>query len=216
MQEYSNRPQAERKSLPGSTIARNVNSAASETLQSLLEGNQRFRTGGSLHYTYPVETIKRIGDGQSPIAAIVACSDGRVSPEIVFDQPLANLFVSRVPGNVASDSAKWMLEIAVTDLRVPLVMVMGHTECLAIRQVLYGEPGAGGILRSDVARAVLEAKFHAGNDVFQEAVERNALQTAQTLRRESLAVARAMSEGRLDVVAAVYDVHTGEVKLLDR
>lgn len=191
-----------------------MNPSAEDALTVLLEGNERFRSGQSFHHRYLPEDIARLAVGQAPRAAIVACSDGRVSPEIIFDQPLANLFVSRVPGNVASDSAKWMLEIAVTNMRVPLVIVMGHTECLAVRQVLEGEAGAGGTLRDDVARAVKEVRAQPGEDLFREAVKQNARQTTQALLRESSAVQEAVQASRLELVTALYDVHTGQVELV--
>lgn len=192
-----------------------MTSAAADVLETLMAGNARFRSGNSNHYRYPSPRISELAVGQAPVAAVVACSDGRVTPEIIFDQPLTGLFVSRVPGNVASDSAKWMLEIAVTNLRVPLVIVMGHTECLAIKQVIDGEAGAGGSLRMDVARAVHAAKLSGAEDVFRQAVCLNAVQTVQALKNESNAVRSALRSGEVDLVAAVYDVHTGSVQIID-
>lgn len=181
----------------------------------LMEGNERFRTGQSNHYRYPADFIRELAGGQEPQAAVIACVDGRVAPEILFDQPLGSLFVSRVPGNTASDSAKWMLELAVTNMRVPLVLVLGHTECLAIGQILRGQTGPGGVLRMDIARAVHTAKMSNPTDVFRQAVCENALQTAKELREDSLAVRQALEEGRIEIVSGIYDVHTGRVDLLD-
>jgi len=192
-----------------------VNDKAKEALDRLLEGNERFRTGRGSHYTYSPEIIERLATGQAPQAAVVACSDGRVTPEIVFDQPLTNLFVSRVPGNVASDSAKWMLEIAVTNLQVPLVVVMGHTRCLAIKQVIDGAEGAGGSLRDDVAKAVNEVRKREVEDLFLESVKRNAIQTVENLRNESSAVRQALQEGRISLAAGYYDVDTGQVHIVE-
>lgn len=188
---------------------------AAEILSELLEGNKRFASGQSTHYQYSPEEILRLGNGQKPKAAVVACIDGRVSPEIIFDQPLTNLFVSRVPGNVASDSAKWMLEIAVTDLHVPLVIVLGHTDCLAIKQVLHGIQGSGGVLRIQVERALSEARSQAPDDLFRECVCQNAKRTAQILKEESSAVRNAIAEGKTSLVCGLYDVHSGLVKMLD-
>jgi carbonic anhydrase len=181
----------------------------------LLEGNARFRSGRSNHYRYPGDLIAEIADGQAPQAAVIACTDGRVTPEIVFDQPLGTLFVSRVPGNVASDSAKWMLEIAVTDLQVPLVIVMGHTMCLAVGQIVQGKSGAGGSLRMTVAQSVQRAKLREPEDLWVESVRENARNTVAELTSESHAVRSAISAGRLDLVSAVYNVHTGLVEVLD-
>src|SRR4051812_21589419 len=131
-----------------------MNQRAREILDQLLEGNQRFRTGQSKHYRYPDDHRVQLATDQKPIAAVVACADSRVVPEIFFDQPLGTLFVSRVPANVASDSAKWMIDIAVGEFEVPLLLVLGHSGCLAVRQVLEGKSGSGGLLRTMVQTAV--------------------------------------------------------------
>lgn len=192
-----------------------VNREAEASLTLLLEGNDRYRSGTSNHYRYPQDLIRELADGQEPKAAVIACVDGRVAPEILFDQPMGALFVSRVPGNTAADSAKWMLELAVQNLRVPLVIVLGHTECLAVGQVLRGEFGPGGPLRNDIARAVHSAKLKRPENLFRQAVVENAVQTAEMLRNESWAVRDAVHCGRTDIVPAIYDVHSGQVEMLD-
>ncbi|MFI5384676.1 MAG: carbonic anhydrase [Fimbriimonadales bacterium] len=191
-----------------------MNREAETSLKMLIEGNERFRAGQSNHYRYPPDFIRELGEGQEPQAAIVACVDGRVAPEILFDQPMGSLFVSRVPGNTASDSAKWMLEIAVQDMKVPLVIVLGHTQCLAVGQVLRGQSGPGGSLRMDIARAVHTAKMKDPPDIYRQAVIENALQTVRELENESWAVRNALDAGRIDIAAAIYDVHTGRVEVL--
>lgn len=108
-----------------------------------------------------------------------------------------------------------MLEIAVNDLEVPLVIVMGHTECLAIKQVIDGRASAGGSLRHEVHRAVAEARQKGGDNLFERAVEENALQTARLLREESFAVRQAIADRRVKLVCSVYDVHSGEVRMLN-
>lgn len=184
-------------------------------LDQLLEGNLRFRTGESRHYDYQPETISHLADNQRPMAAIVACSDGRVGPDVIFNQPLGKLFVSRVPGNVASDSAKWMLEIAVADLHVPLVMVLGHTRCLAVGQVLDGQiSGPGGMLRYQIATAVTRARSKGEGDLYRACIGENAMHTAEVLRMESSTLRRALDSGQTSIVAGLYDVHTGAVEIL--
>src|SRR5579862_2108274 len=124
---------------------------AEAVLQQLLDGNERFRTGRPKQQLYTEERLRDIASHQKPIAGVIACSDSRITPEVVLDQPLGNLFASRVPGNVASDSAKWMLELAVGEFHVPLVVVMGHTHCLAVGSLLDGDKGgAGGLHRFSV------------------------------------------------------------------
>ncbi len=190
--------------------------AAERSLAILLEGNERFRTGRSQHQQYDPNVLTPLSETQKPIAAVIACSDSRVSPEIVFDQGLGSIFVSRVPGNVASDSARWMLEIAVTELKIPLVVVMGHTGCLAVGQLFQGQTsGPGGMLRLMVQHAVMDAKAIPAEDPFREAVCENARAAARTLRTESWDVRRAIQEGQTEVISALYDMPSGLVTLLE-
>jgi len=189
---------------------------ARQVLDDLLAGNQRFREGHPHSHQYGPAEILEISRNQAPIAAIVACADSRVSPDLVFDQALGSIFASRVPGNVASDSAKWMLDIAVTEFHVPLVMVMGHTGCLAIGQLLDGDKGGpGGMHRYSVLSAVYKAKAKNPENLYLEAVEQNVLQTIEQLARDSQALRSALLEGTTSIVGAVYQMETGLVYLLD-
>ncbi len=189
--------------------------AARSALDDLMAGNLRFRTGNPNHRTYALEHLEDLANGQKPIAAVVACMDSRVAPEIVFDQPLGSIFVARVPGNVASDSAKWMLELAVGEMHVPLVMVVGHTGCLAIGQLLDGDKGGpGGALRQEIQFAVFEAKSRNPADLYREAVIQNAKHTVEKLKRDSLAVYQAIENKQCEIVSALYEMKTGEVHLV--
>ncbi len=188
---------------------------AQMVLDELMEGNQRFRTGRGGH-VYTPSQIHEIGTVQHPIAAIVACSDSRVTPEIVFDQRLGSIFASRVPGNVASDSAKWMLELAVGEFEVPLVMIMGHSGCLAVGQLLDGDKGgAGGLHRFSVLSAVYRAKQKRGEDLYRDSIEENVLQTVEHLARDLFTLRRALIDQKTAVIGSVYDMATGEVRLLE-
>lgn len=189
--------------------------AAQSSLDLLLEGNARFRTGKPQLHAYTGKQLATIATDQKPHSAIIACADSRVAPDTIFNQPLGAIFASRVPGNVASDSAKWMLEIAVQDFKVPLVLVVGHTGCLAVGQLLGGDHGGpGGALRREVAKAVYEARARKPENLFLEAVIQNAHQTVHRLKTESYAVRRAIDEDRLEIVPALYIMETGEVKVL--
>lgn len=181
-----------------------------------MEGNERFRTGQSTHYAYSQPDLEVIARSQAPIAAVVTCADSRLTPEVIFDQPLGSLFVSRVPGNVASDSAKWMIDIAVMEFKVPLLVVLGHTGCLAVGQVAAGQvEGTGGALRHMVARAVQEARRNPVPDLETASVQENARQTVRDLADQSAALRTALFERRILCVSAVYHMATGEVRLLE-
>jgi len=188
---------------------------ADDALQLLIEGNRRFMSGQSIAYQYTQESIADLAVNQKPIAAIVACSDGRVGPDVIFNRPLGSLFVSRVPGNVSSDSTNWMLEIAISNLNVPLIVVLGHTECLAVRQIIEGtNSNQGGVLRFQVAAAVDRAKAKEPANLFECAVRENALHTCERLMEDNWALRSAVKSNAAKLVPAVYDVHTGRVELI--
>src|SRR5205807_821284 len=84
--------------------------------------------------------LRSMSQGQSPKAAVITCSDSRVAPDVLFDTALGTLLVARVPGNVASESTRWLVDMAISELDVPLVLVMGHTCCRAVQQILEGKP----------------------------------------------------------------------------
>jgi len=191
-----------------------MNERAEQALRELHEGNARFRAAQNGHHRYQDHHRVALAESQSPIAAVVACVDSRVVPEVIFDQPLGRLFVSRVPANVASDSAKWMIDIATGDFDVPLIVVMGHTGCLALKQVMDGKSGPGGLLRFKVQSAVTRAQLLRPDDLYSEAIKQNALQTIENLQEESWAFRDALRSGRTHAVAGVYDMQTGAVEIL--
>ncbi|MFQ5443456.1 MAG: carbonic anhydrase, partial [Nitrospinales bacterium] len=145
-----------------------------ESLKQLIEGNRRFITGKPLHPNQSLERRKESVSGQSPIAAILGCSDSRVSPEIVFDQGIGDLFVLRVAGNVADDPVLGSLEYAVEHLNVPLIIVLGHSACGAVIAAAQGGefPGKIGSLTKAIAPAVEKAKGKEG-DAINNAVKEN-------------------------------------------
>lgn len=188
---------------------------ASRALETLLAGNERFRTGNGTLHRYTPRELSALAESQSPIAAILACSDSRVSPEVVFDQPLGSVFAARTPGNVSADSVKWMIDIAVEALEVPLFLVVAHTGCLAVTQVVNGElTGPGGPLRSQIAAALTRAKSSGAEDLLRATIEENVYQTIDRLSNESHELRKAVLAHKTTVVGAVYDMHTGEVHVL--
>jgi len=184
--------------------------------QELLDGNERFRAGKPLHATYTHEDLTALWVEQTPIAAVVACSDSRIDPAIVLDQPLGRLFVSRVPGNVVSDSVRWMIEMAVESLNVPIVVVMAHTGCLAVKGSF--DPtyeGQGAPLRYLVHRAVRSAQAADPDKRWLEGIELNLRQTVRTLETDCPAVVTAMRTRELAVIPAIYEMETGTLSRCD-
>jgi len=191
-----------------------MNPTAEKALAELLRGNKRFRSGATSGQAYTAADFAAHRAGQQPIAAVITCSDSRIAPEIILDQPLGKLLVARVPGNVASESARWMLDIAVSELNVPLVMVVGHIGCRAIQQVLEGKPSVAHFgLQAGIRSSLLRVRATVTHDEYRDLVAENARQTVRELTRD-VAVLRAGAENAPAVVSAVYDVGTGEVRLV--
>src|SRR6478609_6345894 len=110
-----------------------------EVLRKLLEGNRRFMKGAAANPRRKPEDFAPLAEGQAPVAVVVGCADSRVSPEILFDQGVGDLFVVRVAGNVISGSGaivKGSIEYAVAELGVRLVVVLGHSRCGAVKAAI--------------------------------------------------------------------------------
>ncbi len=194
---------------------------AEEVLQRLLEGNQRFVKGETTGPRRGPGDFRPLAEGQRPMAVIVGCADSRVPPEILFDQGVGDLFVVRVAGNVISGAGppvKGSIEYGVTELGVSLVMVLGHSECGAVKAAIKHTndrdalPGALGLLVNSIRPAVAKAKGMPG-DLLDNALRVNVAIGVEQLRRLQPSVAPAVKRGQVKVVGAMYDLRTGSVSL---
>jgi carbonic anhydrase len=150
-------------------------------LAQLLEGNKRFMKGEAEHPRRKPEDFVALAEGQAPLAVIVAYADSRVSPELLFDQGVGDLFVVRVAGNVVSGagaSVKGSVEYAVAELGVRLLMVLGHSQCGAVKAAIKRLdaddtlPGSIRDLVDTIKPAVAAAKGKPG-DKLENAVKAN-------------------------------------------
>lgn len=110
--------------------------SATEAFKELVVGNGRFVTGTPSHMNQDAARRKALAGGQKPHAIVLSCSDSRVPPEVIFDRGLGDIFVVRVAGNVLSDVATASIEYAVEHLGAPLIVVMGHESCGAVKAAL--------------------------------------------------------------------------------
>jgi carbonic anhydrase len=156
----------------------------------------------------------------APSAAVLACSDARVTPELVFDQGVSELFSVRVAGKVAARAAVASLEYAVDDLGVELVVVLGHERCgavtAAVEHAHHGAPLRGelGAVGNPILPAVHAAVGVPGDRV-HHAVVANVAATVAHLRSLASPLGTRIREGSVDVLGAVYDLETGRVRFLD-
>jgi carbonic anhydrase len=185
-------------------------------LARLREGNERFAAGELARAHQTLERRSEVARGQHPLAVIVGCADSRVPPELVFDQGLGDLFVVRCAGNVLGDAALGSIEYAVEHLGCELVVVLGHERCGAVEAVLKGGalPGHLAAFVPAIQPSATAAK-KLGGDALDQAVRLNALRIATELRVSEPLLAEHVHGGSLTVVAARYDLDTGEIEWLD-
>ena len=191
--------------------------AAERSLEMLMEGNARFVGGNTLSGEGTDSRSKETLEEQSPFAAILACSDSRVPPELIFDSGIGDLFVIRVAGNIADDVVTGSIEYAASHLGVPLVVVLGHTGCGAITAVLSGACGEGhtGSIRELLAPALEEIDGQ-GSGAVEAGARLNALRTARLLENSEPVLRPLVESGRLEIRAAMYDLGSGRVEIIDR
>jgi len=192
-----------------------------EALTRLKDGNQRFVTADSLRRDYPAQ-VKATSSGQYPFAAVLSCMDSRSSPEIVFDQGIGDLFVVRIAGNYAQPDIMGSLEYATKVAGAKLVVVMGHTECGAIKGACDGvQMGNLTTVIQALQPAVDDVKDIQGdrtskNKVFVRLVtEANVRRTVAKLRQDSPILRELEQSGQIKIVGAIHDISTGQVTFFD-
>jgi carbonic anhydrase len=187
---------------------------AGEVWNSLMEGNRRF-VAGKPRARDLVSLRHKLSSGQSPKAIILACSDSRVGPELIFDQSLGDLFVVRTAGNVADTVALGSIEYAVEHLHSPLLVVLGHQKCGAVNAACSGEKMPSSNLDAIVEKispAVNQAKSYANsNDLVDSAIKENVHQSASDLLANSEIIRNAVKSGKLTVIEAEYELEAGQV-----
>ncbi len=186
---------------------------AEEALRALREGNRRFAAGRAVHPHQDAARREEILPGQRPFAVILACSDSRVPPEVIFDQGLGDLFVVRTAGHVVDDVALGSIEYAVEHLGVPLVVVLGHTRCGAVTAALHSDEAPGHI--AAVVQAILPAVQEARSlpgDPLANAIGAHIRRVVAHLRAASPILAEREHAGTLRIVGARYHLENGEVE----
>ncbi len=180
-------------------------------LQELLAGNQRFASNQLTSIEHDLTILKEhTVDKQEPFAAVLACADSRVPVELVFDQTIGHIFVTRVAGNFVTPEIIASLEYAVTVLGIRALLVLGHTSCGAVKAAMKADavPGQISALYQHLQPAVEQSGGHV-----DKAIEANARFQADLLRTSSTVIREAAKAGKLKVDAGVYDLATGKVSL---
>ena len=188
--------------------------------KALKEGNERFVAGQPQHPSQSIEDRTRLAHSQKPTAVLFGCADSRVAAEIIFDQGLGDMFVVRTAGHVIDSAVLGSIEYAVTVLNVPLVAVLGHDSCGAVKATLSAiDDGEvpGGYVRDIVERitpSVLQGR-HAGLTRVDEFETRHVNDTVTQLRVRSASIAERLAAETLAIVGLTYHLAEGRVVLRD-
>ena len=196
------------------TAAETAPMTAEKALSMLLEGNLRYVSGQSIHPNQTLERRAELSSGQKPFAVILACSDSRVAPEILFDQGLGDLFVVRNAGNVADDVVLGSIEYAVEHLGAPLVVVLGHQSCGAVSAAVQSSEAPGHIqdVVSAIQPAVEMARGEEG-DPLTNAIRANVRLVVDEVAGSEPILAEWVDEHGVRVVGAVYNLESGVVEV---
>jgi len=196
-----------------------------QALQELKSGNKRYLSGKTNHFE--VDSVRRemtAINGQKPVAIVLGCSDSRVPVEMVFDQGLAELFVVRVAGNVCATSELASIEYGIKYLGIPLVIVLGHSDCGAVKAAVDSAvngsllPGNLPTIMSKIAPAVAATRrshpTEKGDQLVHSSAIANVWMSANDMLSNSSIVKDAVYSGKVKIVGAMRDLKTGAITFL--
>ena len=179
------------------------------TLDRLREGNARFAAGQPINPQRDLARLREVAPEQKPFAALLGCADSRVPVELVYDQGFGDIFVVRVAGNIATSVEIASLEYGTRILGATALIVLGHSNCGAVKAALQGGevPGQISTLYSHIAPALDRKKMD-----LDTAIVANVRYQMRKLRKGSTVIAKLIADGKLALVGGVFDLATGTVK----
>lgn len=189
-----------------------------EALDRLMEGNARYVAGVAKRHDFVAEREALVG-GQNPYAGILSCADSRIAPELAFDSGRGDIFVCRVAGNFVTPDNLASFEYAVDALKAPLLMVLGHESCGAVKATISSIvdkitlPGHLPALVAGIGPAV-EAVANQPGDLLVNATRENVRRNVEILKNATPILSAAFGEGRIQVVGGIYRLQTGQVELI--
>ncbi|MET8423325.1 carbonic anhydrase [Nocardia sp. NPDC004860] len=186
--------------------------------KSLREGNERFMRGTQVHPSQGAGHRAELVDGQHPTAILFGCGDSRVAAEIIFDQGLGDMFVVRTAGHVIDSSVLGSIEYGVQVLNVPLIVVLGHDSCGAVKATLDALDGGavpGGFIRSLVERVTPSILLgrREGLSTVDELEARHVAETSRVLMERSQIISHAVDSGRCAIAGVTYQLEDGRAHL---
>lgn len=202
----------------GKSPVKDSKAAADEIWTKLAAGNKRFMAGKHTTVDY-ASSRKTLAKGQKPEVIVLGCADSRVPPEFVFDKNLGELFVVRDAGNIPDKFALGSIEYAVEHLKAKAILILGHESCGAVAAAVSGEkmPSANLTAIVDSISPAFEGSKTCliGEPSNNSCVELNVKQSAKDVISRSPILKKAVNEGHLAVIRAMYKMETGEVVRID-
>jgi carbonic anhydrase len=202
-----------------STAASGEKASGEKIWDDLMEGNKRF-VSGKTRVRELVQLRHTLAGGQHPKVVVLTCSDSRVSPEILFDKNLGDLFVVRSAGNIADPIGLGSIEYAVEHLGSSVLVVLGHEKCGAVTAACSAEKMPTPNLQAIVDKiepAVSQAKSYAKSEsLVAEAIYENIHESAKDVLADSAVLRHALKDGKLTIFEALYRIDSGEVVRLGK
>jgi carbonic anhydrase len=194
---------------------------AEQALAALIEGNRSF-VAGTAPPRFDAAQQHKLAAGQEPYATILCCSDSRVPPELIFNAGFGQLFVVRNAGNTAaSTQSLGSVEYSVANLKVPLIIVLGHSDCGAVKaatsivQNNTNYPGSIGPMVEPILPAALAVRDQPGTPLDNGIAENVRRVTARLRSPEQPILYPPQLAGTLKVWGAIYDIDSGRVRYID-
>jgi carbonic anhydrase len=227
---YSNPENADRSAISKSDsgVAENVLTEAErakltpdQVISAFKEGNKRFVNNSMTHKDFQAE-IRKSADGQFPEAVILTCMDSRVPPEYIFDEPIGDVFVLRIAGNIINEDILGSMEYGCKEAGAKLILIMGHKECGAVKAAVAA-------VKLDHVTALLEKLQPAINESAGIPGEKtvknheyinmiclnNVFNVIAEIKSRSPILKKMSDNGEIKIVGAFYDLHTGVVTFLE-
>ena len=196
-----------------STVSAQTGLSPDAAVQQLIDGNARFAEGRITSFEEDLSILKaKTSEKQEPFAAVLSCADSRVPVELIFDQSIGHLFVTRVAGNIATSPMIASPEYGAAVLGTKAIMVLGHANCGAVKASIEAKSVPGQI--SALYPYIRPAVELAGPNL-EPTIKANAKMQAALLRQSSPVLAEHIKQNQLKIVAAYYDLASGRVTVLD-
>lgn len=191
-----------------------------QALERLIEANRRFVAGHRTPFSL-LEKRASHEHGQHPYCVVLGCADSRFPPKLAFDAPPGELFIVRVAGNIVNSDGLASIEYATEFLNVPLVVVLGHSDCGAVHaaiEVLENGtqlPGRLPGLIDQITPAVRAAKESGADNLMEASATENVRRSVAALRNSTPVLHRRISNGDVRVVGGMYHLVSGEFIVVD-